>query len=206
MNVRNPVRFFSDWPSRIRGCPLSDARRESLTLLLLLLDRSPEIPTRQLAYILATIRHETAGTFRPLKEFRAKPGTRTYTLQQRYWPSGYFGRGYVQLTWERNYAQLTERLRRMGVLTPADSLVTTPDLACDPWVAWHVLIVGMQEGLFTGKRLGDYIDQQRTDYVNARRVVNGIDQAERIAGYANEFELLLRAAGLPTALPEVRHG
>lgn len=45
---------------------------------------------------------------------------------------------------------------------------------------------GCTEGWFTGKKLADY-----SDYVNMRRVVNGTDRAEMIAGYAETFEAAL---------------
>ncbi len=44
----------------------------------------------------------------------------------------------------------------------------------------------------TGKRLSDYIKPGSVDYLNARRIVNGTDRAEQIAGYAREYERALR--------------
>ena len=51
----------------------------------------------------------------------------------------------------------------------------------------------MRDGDFTGKDLADYIDEDNCDYVEARRIVNGTDRAEQIAGYAEKFEAALRA-------------
>lgn len=217
MNRIRVSTLLRDWPARLPDCPLTQERREAVTLLAMLTNEyrlgTPmqhgwhgDVPLRVWAYIWATVRHETAATFRPVKEFAAKPGTRTYRLQQRYWPSGFYGRGYVQLTWEKNYQQMTERLREVGTLDETQSLVSEPDLARDPSVAFVAMVLGMREGLFTGVSLGTYItdtenaitadppEAPKTDYVNARRVVNGVDQAERIAAYATQFELLLRGA------------
>jgi hypothetical protein len=61
-------------------------------------------------------------------------------------------------------------------------------------VASQIIFEGMLEGWFTGKSLGDYVNDEFTDYVNARRVVNGTDKADMLAGYAEDFEQALRDA------------
>jgi hypothetical protein len=53
---------------------------------------------------------------------------------------------------------------------------------------------GMRRGLFTGKKLSDYIDGDRCDYKNARRIINGLDKWELIQQYAQTLEPTLRAA------------
>lgn len=53
---------------------------------------------------------------------------------------------------------------------------------------------GCAEGWFTGKKLADY-----PDYRNMRRVVNGTDRADTIAGYAVAFERALHAMGAQEA-------
>ncbi|MGR9074141.1 MAG: peptidoglycan-binding protein, partial [Gammaproteobacteria bacterium] len=54
----------------------------------------------QVSYVLATTQWETAQTFRPVKEaYWLSEDWRKNNL--RYFP--YYGRGYVQLTWEKNY-------------------------------------------------------------------------------------------------------
>ena len=55
--------------------------------------------------------------------------------------------------------------------------------------------VGMRKGLFTGKKLGDYIGASGCDYKNARRIINGVDQAGADCGYATTIEGILRGAG-----------
>ena len=50
------------------------------------------------------------------------------------------------------------------------------------------MVRGMTEGLFTGKRLSDYLPG---NYTWARRVINGNDKATTIAGYARHFEAAL---------------
>jgi hypothetical protein len=63
-----------------------------------------------------------------------------------------------------------------------------------PETAYEILVVGMLEGLFTGKKLPNYINKDRVDYKRARYVVNGRDRASEIARMANTLERLLSAA------------
>lgn len=137
---------------------------------------------RWAAYMLATVRHECAETWLPIEEYGRGKG-RPYGLPV----SGhtYYGRGYVQLTWHQNYAKLGETLG-MG-----KALAENPALALDSATAYRIMSIGMRRGLFTGKKLSDYIEAERCDYRGARRIINGQDQAERIAGYASHFEQLL---------------
>lgn len=52
----------------------------------------------------------------------------------------------------------------------------------------------MQQGIYTGRKVGDYISAGKSDYKNARRVINGQDQATAIAEYAENFEIMLLAS------------
>lgn len=152
------------------------------------------------AYALATAYHETAATMQPLKEYG---GTAYY--MRLYDVTGqnpsrarrmgnaepgdgarYCGRGYVQLTWRVNYEKAS------GV-TGID-LVADPDLAMQPDIAATILRHGMEEGWFTGKKLSDYLSGGRRDYTNARRIINGTDKADLIAGHARAFEAAIRKA------------
>src|SRR5262245_37759605 len=133
------------------------------------------IDDRCLAYILATTYHETAATMQPISEY----GSQSYLKSKPYYP--WYGRGYVQLTWEDNYKRQDEKLNLGGALT------SNPDLALDPAVALKVIIFGMYDGDFTSKRLGDFFTDQLTDWYNARTIVNGHDRASDIAGYAELF-------------------
>ena len=69
-----------------------------------------------------------------------------------------------------------------------------PDQALRPEVAYGIMSVGMRKGMFTGKKLGDYINAEGCDYRNARRIINGTDQWERIHGFATSLESVLRTA------------
>jgi hypothetical protein len=93
----------------------------------------------------------------------------------RYW----IGRGLVQLTHKANYAEMA---RRTG--QPLD---TDPALAMRMDIAVDILFIGMIDGVFTGKRLSTYFDGPLADWVDARRIVNGLDRAAGIAGYGKSY-------------------
>lgn len=137
----------------------------------------------QIAYILATAQHETADTFQPVKEayYLGEPKAEDYRQTLRYYP--YYGRGYVQITWDYNY-------RRYSDLLNID-LVNEPDLVMRPDVSLFILIDGMKRGVFTGYKLDDYISSHQADFYNARRIINWIDQADLIASHANNWQTRL---------------
>lgn len=54
------------------------------------------------------------------------------------------------------------------------------------------MIVGMTNGLFTGKKLNHYFNPNGVDYKSARKIINGSDKAELIASYAERFERILK--------------
>lgn len=156
------------------------------------------------AYLLATAYHETAHSMQPIKETvmphhrdknpsdntviarldKAYKAGKLGQVSKPYWRQGYFGRGYVQLTHFRNYVKAGAMVNQ--------PLADKPDLALRPDIAAQVLVQGSLKGIFTGKKLGDYLPG---DYKNARRVINGTDRATTIAKHAKAFEAALRAAG-----------
>jgi hypothetical protein len=154
---------------------------------------------RQLAYCLATFKWETAHTMEPIDEFggdayfnkRYGPGTKVGKMlgnTQAGDGARFHGRGYVQLTGRANYT-------KAKTLTKKDCL-TNPDLAKDPALAYEIAIQGMRDGWFTGKKLSQFIkDGSSPDYENARTIINGHDQAVKIADIARRFdEVLLESA------------
>ncbi|MDG6078437.1 hypothetical protein E3U23_04430 [Erythrobacter litoralis] len=145
---------------------------------------------RWLAYLLSTAYHETAATMAAIDEY----GGAAY-FERRYGPqtavgralgnvepgdgARFHGRGFVQLTGRANYADWSER-------TGFD-LVSEPDIALYPNVAAQILIDGAILGTFTGKRLGDYLNDTTNDWFGARRVINRLDRAADIAGLGKQF-------------------
>jgi predicted chitinase len=130
----------------------------------------------QIAYVLATAEWESAQTFKPVREaFWLSEEWRRANL--RYYP--YYGRGYVQITWKNNYRKFSDIL---GI-----DLVSNPDLAMNPNIALFILVYGFKTGAFTGRKMTDYINQQSVDFVNARRIINGLDKASEIAALAERY-------------------
>jgi hypothetical protein len=71
-----------------------------------------------------------------------------------------------------------------------------PILRCSPDIAAKILVHGMEDGWFCGKKLADYLPEHaanRTQFQNARRIINGTDKADLIAGYALSFQNALDA-------------
>lgn len=132
----------------------------------------------QVAYVLATVDHETGRTFKPVREAYYLGATaEKYRKGLKYWP--YYGRGYVQITHKSNYQQF-------GALLGLD-IVKNPDLALDEETALFILLRGFKDGLFTGKKLQDYVNRHKADFRGARRCINGQDKAEQIAMLARSY-------------------
>lgn len=172
------------------GPPTTKARM-GIDALLTLVDADTALTDiRWAAYLLATIKHETEDTWLPLDEPGKGAGRRygepvTVTDPQgRRYTHVYYGRGYVLLTWKYNYEAVGRALQ--------NRLLYEPDLALEPGVAYAALSLSMRRGMITGRGLRHYITGDKADYVNARKIVNGLDQAERIAGYATRLEAILR--------------
>jgi hypothetical protein len=145
---------------------------------------TPMSDLRWLAYILATTYHETAQKMWPVTEY----GSQEYLQGKDYYP--YVGRGLIQLTWQENYARAGALL---GLIDDRD-LVKHPEVALDSLIAARLAFRGMAEGFYTGKKLGDYFSATENDVLNARRIINGNDCDDLIAGYHNAFLYALEEA------------
>ena len=157
-----------------------------------------ETDRRKLAYCLATFKWETAHTMSPIDEhggpkyFNSRYGPQTKVgkmLGNKQVGDGalFHGRGYVQLTGRNNYA-------KAKALTKVD-LISEPDRAKEPELAYQIAIQGMIDGWFTGRKLSQFFkDGQSPDYENARTIINGHDKASNIADIARRFSEVLLAA------------
>lgn len=148
-----------------------------------------------LAYIMATAYHESfsfkynpewnppregfaktnAGAIRHVAELRmAGKISRNYALPNKEGKC-FYGRGWVQVTHEWNYRTIG---RRIGL-----DLVSDPDLLLERVPAAKALVIGSVEGLYTGKKLSDFdTSDDLIDAYNARKVINGLDKADKIKG------------------------
>lgn len=151
---------------------------------------------RWLAYALGTAFHETAFTMQPIRE---RGGDRYFF--DNYDPQGkkpavarnlgntrpgdgvkFHGRGYVQLTGRANYQKCETKFGVELTATRQDA-----DGVMDRDLAARIMFFGMEAGMFTGRKLADYFHGETQDWVNARRIINRLDRAEDIAGYAKTY-------------------
>lgn len=167
-------------------------------------------PVSFTAYALATSFLETAATMQPIKE---RGGTayfhRMYDIQGARPAKArelgnlapgdgarYPGRGYVQLTGKTNYAKATAKLRALGFDV---DLVAQPDRAMEPEIAAAVMVLGMQEGWFTGRKLSDDLPSRGpaaiSQFKASRDIINGRDKDDEIAAFAIDFQTALQAGG-----------
>lgn len=162
---------------------------------------------RWLGYILATAYHETGRTMAPIEENLNYSAIGLRKTFPKYFPTAeiaeayarqpqrianrayanrmdngdeasgdgwrFRGRGLVQLTGRRNYE----------IYGVADR----PDLVLDLNFSAKILVLGMRDGVFTGRKLEHYIIGNSADYVGARAIINGKDKASQIAAYARLF-------------------
>lgn len=188
--LANPSAFFAYVRARPPlGPTLSQAEVDGCTRILGACTAA-RFPVAWAAYVLATAVHETAGQLRPVAEY-GKGAGRPYGKSGRNGGQVAYGRGDVQLTWDENYERADRELGLGG------RLIANYDLALDPEISARIIVRGMQEGWFTGKALAAYLPATATQaqFAAARRIVNGTDKAELIAGYAATFQAALQAGG-----------
>ena len=167
------------------------------------------------ADVLAQVYHETGGYMLPIKE-TVMPSHKDKNppdavviarlnaafakgqlpwVKTPYWRDGWFGRGPIQTTHERNYAKIGKAI---GV-----DLVKDRDRILEKGIGAASAVVGMRDGLYTGKKLSDFDfprELAKADLPGGqfgpRRIVNGVDGTdEKIAGYHRAFYAALTAAG-----------
>jgi len=193
----NRNQFFDEIGRTLCNGALTPSQRRGLECKLSAFEQHGIRDVRWCAYMLATSYHETGGTLQPVEEAgrgRGKPyGQKrkldgsVYSLPDKL----YYGRGDVQLTWYENYERMG---RLLGI-----PLLEQPELALDAEISARIMIEGMTRGLshrgdFTGLALEDFFNNVRDDAVQARRVINGLDEASRIAGYYRLFLNALQRA------------
>lgn len=140
------------------GCPPRNVAAHWPNLAAALAERGIDTLAAEIAAA-ATVAIET-NAFLPVRERRADPKKqpKLWGTQERYWPSGYYGRGFIQLTWRGNYLDAGEEL---GL-----DLVGMPELALDSAVAARIL------ALFFKTR-GIPAAAEAGDWPKVRRLVNG---------------------------------
>lgn len=199
MSTIDRATFFAFARRAPFGGRLTQQQVEGAEALLDAWDQDGDGDPRKLAYVLASVFHETGGKMVPVRETfatsdaqairnldRAWAAGKLPQVSKPYWRDGWFGRGPIQVTHERNY-------RRVGDLLGID-LVADPGLLMkQPWGA-RSAVLGMIHGVYTGKKLADYFNGNTNNPKGARRIVNGTDKASLIATYHKAFLDAIKAA------------
>lgn len=180
-------KFFFDYIRlRLFGGSLKQSQVDGLTAILDKWETNHSADDdRWLAYILATVLHETDKKFQGVREYGSDSYFKKYEgrtdLGNTRPGDGlrFKGRGFVQLTGRRNYTKFSQIL---GI-----DLVGNPDLALDVANCVEIIFYGMTKGTYTGKKLSDYFNKTQGDWVNARKIINRLDKANLIAEYGKQF-------------------
>lgn len=207
MNRINKEHFINNY-HRLFGKKLSEEKKNNIFTITDAFEADEGMKSlRWLAYILATGMHESNDTFKPVVEgYWIKPEAKRINALYNYYhknnrnalktifPNGkagaaYYGRGrIVQLTHDFNYRLASLKLYKDERLIFDPDLIIR-DVSCDMAVTFR----GMREGWFTGYRLKQFfpMSSSKADWRRARKIINGLDKAELIAGYAMKFYDLL---------------
>ncbi len=145
--------------------------RKNLPIIASALKQEGILNTNVLAYALATIEHETAGTFEPIEEIQGRKSARRLGYEG---GTDYFGRGFIQITHLRNYKTFGERIG-MG-----DALVKNPSLALKADVSARILAAYFVDN-------GVALAASNGNFVAARRAINPDAQGWWIATLAWKF-------------------
>ena len=188
---------------------ITEKMKAGIGLLLDSWERQQDGEKRRLAFILATARRESQNTFAPLREApgcgndeecreraigallarrgqkAGKPPKPNYAVAD---ANGhrYYGRGFIQLTFKKNYAAAGEKL---GL-----DLVSDPDRVMEPAIVADILVRAILEGWYGSRRpLLFYIGGSTEDWINARNNVNpGSPNKPVTAAYAKDLVDCLR--------------
>ena len=182
--------FFNSVRHSVFGGALTQPQVDGIEAILASCARHNVTGVHHISNILAQVYIETGGYMLPIKETvfpshtnknpsdatvitrlnRAFAKGQLTWVTKPYWRTGWFGRGPIQITHESNYLKMEKRL---GV-----PLTKNPNLALEPNIGADIAVVGMSEGLFTGKKLSDFNFPTALDASSKqhpRRIVNGPD-------------------------------
>lgn len=203
-----------------RGSWTFDAKRQQgATIVLDAWSHYGDSDPNHLAYLLATARRESAGTFFPIREapkcggdencreraigrllqgraekrnaYRQLKGLPPLPVSTNYAKADKYGLRY----YGRGFNQLTgpASYKRAGDLVGIN-LIANPDKALDPPTSARILIEGMLKGWFGSRKpVSYYLDQMPPQWTAARATTNpGSPNAAITAAFARDFRKCLR--------------
>lgn len=216
------AKFFAAAKTSVFGGKFTQAQVTGIDALLDACDKEGVTDGRHIAYVLATPMIETGGSFVPIKESlnystealnkkfprRISPAqAQAYGRNSKHAANEqqianviyggawglenlgnkrvgagwlYRGRGLPQLTGERLYTIF--------------GYAENPDAVADVKISADIMVKAMKDGIFTGKKLSDYLNAKGSNWTGARYTVNGTDRAADIAAYAQKFYTAWKAA------------
>lgn len=206
------------------GTSLSQAQVQGCEAILDACARYSVVKVHHVAEVLGETYHETGGYMLPIKEtvmpsHKDKNPSDDTVIQRLdaafakgklswvrapYWRKdkggkAWFGRGPIQTTHRLNYA-------RIGQVLGVD-LLSDPDRILDPTIGAASAVVGLRDGLYTGRKLSDYRFPAALDAepdLHPRRMVNGKDGTDAdVARYHRAFHAALLAAGYDEGAPPI---
>lgn len=202
--------FFTIVRKEVFGGRLSTSQVAGMEFLLdTWYEKYSEYRTDFLAYALATVAHETDYTMRSVPEkggaayFTKMYDIRSHLPNRRKMARRYgnvnpgdgaifYGRSYPQLTWRSNYAKMQEVFN-----IDLTSSFAAAEQVLEPKLGAAILFYGMIHGSFTGASLQGYFFRRAQNWVGARAIINGKDDAGAIAELGRGFFAALINAGAP---------
>lgn len=152
---------------------------------------------RQISYILSTIKWECS--FKNQEEVWKWNWQRYWVVDQSTWHA-YYGRWFIPLKWKENYQKYTQIIKNSwknfkdndgNIIKWNDiDLVENPDIILKSNdLAIFITLHWMKNGEFTWKKLDDFINESKTDFYNARNIINlansNPEDKDLIQGYAD---------------------
>ena len=170
------------WFSKEKILARGLTEKEHFALILDACDNLDVTDPGQIAYILATAEHESgyfATRYNLVEKENRKswPGFINYDTRADLWNTGpgdgmlFKWRGYVQLTGRANYTKYDLILKQEGLITSEQSIITNPNLVLEPKIAAFILVHGMINGEFNGKKLWDYWIYGDLRHLRGRHIV-----------------------------------
>lgn len=159
----------------VKGVPAKGKQgaMHNIPLIVEALDQEGILDSNVLAYALATVEHETDGTFEPVEEIQGRFSARRFGYEG---GTNYFGRGFIQITHLRNYKIIGERI---GV---GEQLVENPALATDPKIAAKVLAA-----YFKDNNVAQLAS--RGNFIAARMPINPDYKGRTVAALAMKYDI-----------------
>lgn len=146
---------------------------------------------RQIAYTLATVKWECG--FKNIKEI--------WWENKKYGKEWYYGRWFLQLTHKSNYEKYTKIIKESGLSFKDNKwnilssekldLVKNPDTVLESNDLAVFILVDWMKNWWPyrqkSKMISNYVNNEKVDYYNARKIINWMDHADRFKWYAEDY-------------------